>query len=249
MDDLRLSRGVGVALAGLLPIAVAAALVPLRDDLVSTNLALVLVIVVVIGAVVGGRAGGAVAALTAAVSFDFFLTEPYLSLHIESADDIETTILLLVVGLLVGQIAVWAQRNRTAAERGRSEIHRLVRIADLIARGENAADVLLAAQAELTELLDLDACRFEAAPSGTSLAHLERTGAVTGQREWRFAGHELALPAAGVELPVLHNGRAIGRFVLTPRPGVGASLEARVVGVAIADQVGSVLAGTGANHE
>ena len=40
---------------------------------------------------------------------------------------------------------------------------------------------------------------------------------------------------------MLSQGRQIGRFVLTPRPGVGAPLEARVVGVAIADQVGSVL--------
>ena len=106
--------------------------------------------------------------------------------------------------------------------------------------------MLLAAQAELTTLLGLESCRFEAAPSGTVLARLERTGAVSGQREWRFAGHDLALPSDGVELPVLSHGRPIGRFVLIPEPGIGASLEARVVGVAIADQVGSALAGTGA---
>jgi hypothetical protein len=52
-----------------------------------------------------------------------------------------------------------------------------------------------------------------------------------------------------VELPVLSQGRQVGRFVLTPRRGVGAPLEARVVGVAIADQVGSVLSRTGASSE
>ena len=38
---------------------------------------------------------------------------------------------------------------------------------------------------------------------------------------------------------MLSHGRPIGRFVLIPEPGIGVPLEARVVGVAIADQVGS----------
>lgn len=243
---MRWSRGIGLAVAGLVPIIVAALLVPLRDELVGTNLALILVIFVVLGGVMGGRAGGALAAVAAAFSFDFFLTQPYLSLHMDSADDIETTLLLLLVGLIVGQLAIRSQVHRAAAAHTRSEIHQLTRIADLVARGEDPADVLLAAQAELTTLLGLASCRFEAAPSGTVLAHLERTGAVSGQREWRFAGHDLALPGDGVELPVLSHGRPIGRFILIPEPGIGVSLEARVVGVAIADQVGSALAGTGA---
>ena len=244
-----MTQSASVALAALAPIAVAAILVPLRDDFVSTNLALILVVFVVLGGVVAGRAGGALAAITAAISFDFFLTKPYLSLSINKADDVETTILLLIVGLIVGQIAVRSALHREAAERGRSEISRLSRVADLVARGEDPADVLLAAQAELTDLLSLESCRFEAAPTGVPLPRLERTGAVTGQREWRFAGHDLALPSGGVELPVLSHGRQIGRFVLTPRPDVGAPLEARVVGVAIADQVGSVLSRTGATSE
>ena len=137
--------------SGIAPIAVAALLVPLRDDLVSTNLALILVIFVVLGGVGAGRLGGALAAVTAALSFDFFLTKPYLSLSIDKADDFETTILLLIVGLIVGQIAVRSQLHREAAARGRSEISRLSRVADLVARGEDPADVLLAAQAELTD--------------------------------------------------------------------------------------------------
>ncbi len=207
-------------------------------------------VTVVIGAAFAGRAGGALAAVTAAISFDFFLTQPYLSLHIESTDDIETALLLLVVGLLVGQIAVRSRRHLAEAEQGRSEIARLRRLTDLVARGEDGADVLLAAQAELTALFDLESCRFEAGLPDGSRPVLERTGAVSGHRAWRFAGDDLALPAAGVDLPVLGHGRPVGRFVLLPRSGVGASLEARVVGVAIADLVGSVLRhGTGAGND
>ena len=124
MNEVRLTQSASVALAALAPIAVAALLVPLRDDVVSTNLALVLVILVVLGGVVAGRVGGALAAITAALSFDFFLTQPYLSLTIDKADDFETTILLLIVGLVVGQIAVRSQLYREAAARGRSEITR-----------------------------------------------------------------------------------------------------------------------------
>ena len=43
--------------------------------------------------------------MSAALSFNFFHTVPYLTLEIDSADDVETTLLLLAVGLAVGQLA------------------------------------------------------------------------------------------------------------------------------------------------
>ena len=48
------------------------------------------------------------------------------------------------------------------------------------------------------------------------------------------------LPRDGIEIPVLAHGHEIGRFVLVPTPGVGTSIEERVVAVAIADQVAGV---------
>ena len=176
-------------------------------------------IFVVLGGVGAGRLGGALAAVTVALSFDFFLTKPYLSLSIDKADDFETTILLLIVGLIVGQIAV----RFAAAPRGR----RVWSVGDLAfepgrrprgaRRGPGRRPARGAGRAA-PDLLELESCRFEAAPTGVPLPRLERTGAVTGQRELRFAGHDLALPEGGVELPVLSQGRQIGRFVLTPAP-------------------------------
>src|SRR5262249_44623661 len=96
------SNLVGLAIGGLGPVAVAAALVPLRTTIDNTNLALILVVVVVTAAVIGGRGAGAMAAVLATVSFDFFLTRPYLSLRIANTDDVETALILLAVGLLVG---------------------------------------------------------------------------------------------------------------------------------------------------
>jgi hypothetical protein len=56
------SRGIDLAVGGLAPIAVGALLVPLRDEIDNTNLALILVLVVVVVAIVGGRAACALAA-------------------------------------------------------------------------------------------------------------------------------------------------------------------------------------------
>ena len=108
-----------IALGGLAPIAVAIVLVPLRDEIDNANLALILVFVVVIAAILGGRRAGAVAAVTSTLAFDFFLTRPFLSARVESADDIETLLILLAVGLLVGELASRRTTRRGATRRKR----------------------------------------------------------------------------------------------------------------------------------
>jgi K+-sensing histidine kinase KdpD len=234
----------GLLLAGLGPIVIAAALVPLRDSLNNANVALALVVVVVLAGVIGGRGAGALAAVVSALSFDFFHTQPYLSLTIDSRDDLETTVLLLLVGLVVGTVASRARRARASAELGRSELDRIHRMAERVARGAEAAEVIHAAQIELTELLGLQSSRFEAPPyGGEPRPHLERSGAIAGQHGRRATRGGFELPAEGVELPVLARGHEVGRFVLVPRPNVGVSLDERIVAVAIADQVGAAIAG------
>jgi Domain of unknown function (DUF4118) len=237
----RSPTALGLLVGGLGPIAVAAALAPARDALGSTNVGLILVVVVVLAAVAGGRAAGALAAVMSALSFDFFHTEPYLSLSIASAEDVGTTLLLLAVGLIVGQVAQRAERSREEAEAGHSEIVRIHRMAEMTAQGRDPADVVAAAETELTALLGLAGCRFEAPASGPPRPRLERTGTIEGQTRHRAAGHGFELPEDGAELPVLAHGREVGRFVLDPTPGVGVTLEQRIVAVAIADQVGAAL--------
>ena len=55
---------------------------------------LVLVAVVVVFSATGLRAAGLAAALSAAVWFDFFLTEPYQSFAINDANDLEAAVLV-----------------------------------------------------------------------------------------------------------------------------------------------------------
>ena len=94
------ARAVGLAVAAFGPLLVAGILVPFRDDIASANIVLVFVLVVVLGASVGTRWSGAIGAVIAAMSYDFFFTRPYQSLKIDSSDDIQTTVLLLVIGLI-----------------------------------------------------------------------------------------------------------------------------------------------------
>lgn len=227
---------------GVLPLLVAVALVPLRDEMINANVALALMVAVVAAAAFGGRLAGAVAAVVSALSYDFFHTRPYLSLRMTSRDDIETTLLLLAAGLIAGTVAWRAMRAMASAEAGRSEIRRIHRLAEQVVSGEAPADVILSAEAELIALLDLEACRFEAPPYETEmLVRLERGAAALDSRWRRVTKDSLDLPAPGAELQVLSRNQPVGRFVLIPKPGTGVSLEQRVVAVALADQVGSAL--------
>jgi hypothetical protein len=236
----RVRGEVGVVLGIIAPMFVAGLLVGVRDVVQNATIALVLVVVVVLAAAVGGRRAGVCAAVVSALSFDFFHTTPYLRLTIDTADDMETTFLLLVVALVVGHIVAGSRRAQASADERHSDIWRIHRVAEQAARGAEAADVILAAQEELAELLVLRSCRFEAQPLLPVLPRLERSGYINSRvLQLRDEGFEL--PLEGVELPVYGRGQQLGRFVLEPTPGVGVSLERRVVAVAVADQVGAVL--------
>jgi hypothetical protein len=242
-DDSQLWMAIG----GLAPIAIAAVLVVVRDHVLNTNLALVLAGVVVLVALAGGRAAGALAAVTATMSFDFFLTRPYLTLRMNSEDDIETAAILLGVGIIAGQYAARARRTRARMETGRSEIRRIHRLAEFVAQGGGPDDVIRAGGTELTDLLGLRGYRFERPPYDRPLPRLQRTGVVERPDApivvLRLTRDGFELPRDGVELAVLSRGTEIGRYVLEPSAGVGASLEQGIVAVALADQVGSALSG------
>ena len=110
-----LSRGRSAVLAGLLvPLAVAAILLPWRASWSNTNVALLLVVAVVAVAVLGSRTAGALAAVSAFAWFDFFFTRPYERFTIRGSADITTAVLLLVVGLAVSQLAARARQMRSS---------------------------------------------------------------------------------------------------------------------------------------
>jgi hypothetical protein len=240
-EDDRTGMLVGLAVAVLGPVMVALALVPVRSELDNANLALILVLAVVIAAIVGGRGAGALAAVMATASFDFFLTRPYLSLKIETSEDLEAVLVLLGVGLLVGAVASRGRRSERGRERAAEAISRVHRVAELVAQGAPIEDVVSAISRELRALLSLQDCWLEFPPFVYVMPRLERSGSI-GATEHSWLAGGLVLSEDGVELPVLERGVEGARIVLIGDPAVAVTIEERVVAVALADQLGAALA-------
>lgn len=236
---------IAYAIGGLLPIAIAGALVGVRSEFDTTNVALVLVLVVVGTAAFGGRGPAALSAIIAALSYEFFFTRPFNSLRIDSADDVETTLILLAIGLAVGQLAVHARHTRRDASRGRDELASMRRVAERVSAGASEQELIDLVVAEVTELLSLVACRFEIEATGPLVPVLERSGRIETPHRRVGPDGELALPPLGVRLPVVGGGHQVGSLVLDPDPTIGVTVEARLVAVALADQLGSALAARG----
>lgn len=97
-----------VTIGGIAPILLAAALVGVRHQLQTFTVSLLLVVVVALTALAGGRLPAFVAAVTAALSLNFFHTQHYLRLRIDSPEDAKTIALLLLVGLVTGHLAARA---------------------------------------------------------------------------------------------------------------------------------------------
>ena len=98
--------------AVVLPLGLAALLVPFRVTFAAPAAALLLVAVIVGVATLGERMAGYLATVVATLSFDFFLTQPYERLEITHRADLETAICLFLVGVVVTEIAMQSKRLR-----------------------------------------------------------------------------------------------------------------------------------------
>jgi K+-sensing histidine kinase KdpD len=239
-----LSRDRVALLAGLAgPLALAAVLVPFRASFPNTDAALAMVLVVVAVAASGDRLAGVLAAVSTAVWFDFFLTRPYERFTITRRTDIETTVLLLVIGVAVTEIAVWGRRHYVIADRRAGYLDGINNAARAVAAGGSAPALIDTVSGQLVQLLALRSCTFQYGVAGLGrAARLQRDGSVTvGQRRWAV-DREGFPPGTDVELLVQGGGTFQGRFLLTPVPGARPALERRLLAVAFADQVGAALA-------
>jgi K+-sensing histidine kinase KdpD len=229
------SVGFGSAGAAI-AIGVSGLLVPVRDVIGNTNVALVLVVVIVAAAAFGGRLAGAMTAAAASLSFNFFHTVPHYTLRVRSADDVWTIGLLFVVGLVVGQLAVVARSNQTKAIIERAGITHLEQIGAMVAEDQPPSTVWPAVQAALLDELRLAGATFE--PDGdqpaSAMEVLDRGGHFDNKvMFWSREGMEL--PRDGVALPVRAGANSYGRIVLAPGMGRGTTRNQRRVAVALAD--------------
>jgi K+-sensing histidine kinase KdpD len=239
MTDARANRWAAGAAAALITIGVAGALVPLRDPFGNTNMALVLVVVVVAAAAFGGRVTGVVAAVAASLAYNFFHTQPYLTLHVNDRKDVTTVVLLLIVGLIVGELATLHSASRAKAVSQAAGARRLEQVAGLVAAARPVDEVWPVVRQAITDELGLQGCRFEPSPYAGNLPAVSHSGKLEGQLHWAKEGFEL--PLDGSQLAVEHDGRLLGRLVLDATPGRGVTMDQRKVAIALADQLGVAL--------
>ena len=230
------------------PLIAAALMVPLRSHVPNTDLALAMVVVVALVVLPGWRLAALLAGISAGVWFDFFLTRPYERLSIERSSDIQTTVLLVVAGVLIGEIAARRRQARHDSTTAHGEVVDLYVIAEMLANGSTADRVVTLVAEQLKELLFLVDCHFDPAVGAISLPVLDRDGELHyGWLNW--SAEKDGLPNRPVILPVQSRGRWLGGFILRgPALGVPLTQDRRLAAVALADLAGAALNGDATRH-
>ncbi len=119
-------------LAALGAMAIGIALIPLREATSASNLAFVFMAFTIVMAELGGALSALVAALVSAMSLNFFLTEPYLTLAISKTDDLIAFLALAGCGLIAAAFGARRERWSRAARRAHEELTTLRRLVDQV---------------------------------------------------------------------------------------------------------------------
>jgi K+-sensing histidine kinase KdpD len=237
-------RSVLIAVAAAAPLLCCALLAAVRESFTASTGALVLVLVVVAAAATGDRLAGILAALSSGVWFEFFLTQPYGRFTITDRNDIELTVLLVLVGVAVTEIALWGRRQEARASRRAGYLDGVLGTSKIIAVREASSDALISHVAhQIVQVLDIDECRFVlGAGPGPQDASLDHDGYVT-RRGTRVNVERDGLPSdEHIGLVVRQGGVVHGQFLLTAATRVARpSVEQLRVAVLLADQVGAAL--------
>lgn len=114
-DDVR----VWMVTGALGSMALAVVLIPLRSLVAASNLAFVFMAFTIVVAELGGRGPALITALISAMSLNFFLTEPYLTLAISKRQDVIAFFALAGCGLIAA--AFGRRRERLSEVAGRAD--------------------------------------------------------------------------------------------------------------------------------
>lgn len=252
-------RSLGRFLAVAVPSLAGASLVVwlLQDVLGVPNPSAVYLVAVVATAVVSGTAGAIATAVAAFVLYNFFFTEPRYTLSMHEPGVWLSVVLLLFVGVVVGQLTALQRSRAELAHRREREARALFGVSHGLAVRSSIDDVLpLIAGALQTEThmervwITLGAGERagagEGQPSGGALTQLRR--AASGALEW-VRVHSPTGRARGASehetfrVPIETSGLALGSIWALRRRDLGlpASDETRLLAAA-ADQLGQAVA-------
>jgi K+-sensing histidine kinase KdpD len=203
---------------------------------------LILVLLVVGAAATGDRLAGLLAALSAGAWFDFFLAPPYRTFTIHDADDIEATVLLVIISVAVSELALWGRRQQARASRGTGYLDGVLSAARIVAEGSPGATVTDLVARQICDVLDADSAEFVKGPvTDGRIAVLNHDGILT--RDARPVDVDrVGLPNDEyTAVPVRKGHDDVGYFLLTTASHVAyPTREQRRVAVLLADQVAAV---------
>ena len=242
---LRAHRPLVVAAAAVVPLVACGILALFRDSVANTNAALGLVLLVVAAASTGMRLAGIVAALSSAAGFDYFLTEPYNTLSISDRGDIETAVLLLLVGAAVTEVALWGRREQARASKEQGYLDGVSSTAATVAAGRSSSRELIDQVCrQIVEILQIDGCSFD--PGTRSGLPTLDPGGIVVQHGRTINVARQGLPVdSKIALIVRSGGVSYGHLLLTASTRVVRPTQEQLrVAVTLANQVGAALAMT-----
>jgi K+-sensing histidine kinase KdpD len=213
-------EGVAWAAAGFVAsLLIGVVVEPFRGTVGLENVALGYLLVVVVAAAVGGRAAGLLSALSAALSYDFFLTTPYHSLRIDSVAQVITVLLLFGTGL-VASLAGRARRRRTAEADAQASILQLLNtVTSAAAAGENTDRVAAEGLATVLDARRVVVRRgdpdHEAPVDVDHLTSLDADGHVLDARPPRGPAVRWRRPSRGAVVQLVRHRRPVGRLIVS----------------------------------
>jgi two-component system sensor histidine kinase KdpD len=146
----------GVAAAIGLTAALTALLLPLRSDLGSATVALVLVVPVVAGVSVGGFGAGLVGVVACFLVYDYLFLPPYYTLYISRGSDWVALGVYAVVAVIVARVVAALRAARGEAQRRNEELRRLFDLSELLVREDAGSSLLQEIVSSVLSAFDLE---------------------------------------------------------------------------------------------
>lgn len=230
-----------VLLGGLLAPLLAALVMDALPHVGQPTAVLVLVLLVVAAASTGDRWAGLLAALSSAVCFDYFFTWPYHTFAIRQSGDVWVTLLLLVIGTAVTELALWGRREQQRAGVQAGYLAGVERVAEAVSVDNQDPDRVRGFVAEqIKGVLGVTRCRFV-----PGREHDARNAVLQPDGTVLRNGHLVDVDHGGLPtdeetvLPVGGAGGVVGHYVMDSASKVARpTLEQRRLAVLLAEQVG-----------
>jgi len=188
--------------------ALGVVLIPLREHTSASNLAFVFLAFTILVAELGGRSAALATAVVSAMSLNFFLTEPYLTLAISKPDDVVAFVALAACGLIAAAFGKRRERWSEVAGRAGMELDVLKRLVGQLGDATPLAEVLghLQQSFGLGAIALRDAGERVVAAAGAVPASVPETRLTpdalfpADETRLRFGARGLRLPEGGARL-------------------------------------------------